>query len=71
MIFRRAKQYYFVNDKNEKTLKVAGLRLNNIQLEKMSFNDFVMGVDKLEQLRPFRTPTGLILETYEKKLKPV
>jgi hypothetical protein len=25
----------------------------------------------LTQLRPFRTPTGLVLEDYDKELKPV
>jgi hypothetical protein len=71
LIARRAKQYMFVDDKGSKQLVFAGLRLDNNQLKDLSFKDFVLGKKKLTQLRPFRTPTGLVLEDYDKELKPV
>lgn len=71
LIARRAKQYMFYDDKGKKFLVYAGLRLNEEQLETLSFKDFVLGKEKLEQLRPFRTPTGLVIESYDKQLKPI
>ena len=71
MVFRRAKQYIFIDDKGKKTIKFAGLRLNQEQLDKIDFDNFVKGVKGIEQLRPHRLPTGLVLETYEKELKSI
>lgn len=71
VIARRAKQYMLMTKEGKKVIKFAGLRLNEEQLERVDENSFVYGMEGFEQLRPYRTPTGLILETYEKELKAI
>lgn len=71
MIARRAKQYMLTTQEGKKVVKFAGLRLNKEEIDKLNYDEFIYGKKGIKQLRPYRTPTGLVLEDYEKELKAI
>ena len=71
VVSRRAKQYMLIDTDGNKIVKFAGLRLSKEQLDDLTFDDFILGKDGFEQLRPYRTPKGLFLETYKKSIRPI
>lgn len=84
---RRAKQYYFKDINGIPHIKFAGLRIseyqNNKDLEgeeydevnkdinRLNFKNFTEGISGFSQLRPLRFATGILLEEYEKQIKPI
>lgn len=43
----------------------------NKDLKRITWNNFVKGIEGFSQLRPERLPTGILLEEYEKQIKPI
>ena len=75
-IVRRAKQYlyYGENIKGEGLAKLAyaGLSINPEEFKKETiFLHFVEGTLIPDQIRGVRTPTGKVIEEYEKEIKPI
>lgn len=70
-ITRRAKQYYMETIDGKRKLKFAGLNLDKEQLNDLSIKEFVLGKKGFKQKRPYRSLNGIVIEQYDKEIKPI
>lgn len=84
-VSRRKKQYFYQfldfgkekeDDREEKyfincDFAFASINHSKIDLKKLQFNEFVLGKEVKNQIRPKRTPMGIWFEDYEKQIYPI
>lgn len=68
---RRAKQYFMKPLGEDPAMKFAGLNMKKQNLNDITHEQFVFGLQGIKQLRPMRLPTGLVLEEYDKQIPPI
>ncbi len=86
-IFRRAKQYFMLNDKGESKIAYSGINFNKFMMSdkelreladvekeyrKVSLSDYITGKKISKQLTPYRLlGSGIILQESMKSIKPI